>query len=87
MDIPFDLDESDIFIPTHCPILGIELSFNKKQAKENSPSLDRIIPERGYVKGNCYIISKKANRMKQDNTPETLRAILAYIEERIQDDE
>ena len=86
-NIPCDLNESDIEIPTHCPILGIEIKFEKGKARETTPSLDRIVPEKGYVKGNCYIISKKANRMKQDNTPETLRAILAYIEERMQNDE
>lgn len=86
-NIDFNITEEDIIIPTHCPILGIKLAFAKDKAKENSPSLDRIIPEKGYVKGNCCIISKKANRMKQDNTPETLRAILAYIEERITHDE
>lgn len=44
----------------------------KKQGKsrlvgmqtDNSPSLDRIIPQKGYVKGNIWVISQRANRIK-----------------------
>lgn len=81
--IPFEIEVSDIIIPKVCPILGIELSFGIGSVHDASPSLDRIIPEKGYVKGNCFIISSKANRMKQENTLETLEKIVAYIKERI----
>ena len=47
------------------------------------PSLDRLVPEKGYVKGNCFIISNKANRMKQDNTLEDFQRIVSYIQERL----
>lgn len=79
----FDIDVSDIIIPKVCPILGIELSFGVGRVHDASPSLDRIIPEKGYVKGNCFIISSKANRMKQENTLETLEKIILYIKERM----
>lgn len=81
--IPFTLDVSDIVIPTHCPILGIELTFGKGRVHDGSPSLDRIIPALGYIQGNCFIISSKANRMKQENTLETLEKIIQYIKERM----
>jgi hypothetical protein len=45
--------------------------------------LDRLVPEKGYVKGNCFIISNKANRMKQDNTLEDFQRIVSYIQERL----
>lgn len=81
--IKFDLEVEEILIPKTCPILGIELSFGKGTVHDASPSLDRIVPEKGYVKGNCFIISSKANRMKQENTLETLEIIINYIKERM----
>lgn len=81
--IKFELEESDIIIPKLCPILGIELSFGNGRVHDASPSMDRIVPELGYVKGNCFIISSKANRMKQENTLETFQLIVNYIKERM----
>lgn len=81
--IPFEIEVLDIVIPKVCPILGIELSFGVGRVHDASPSLDRIIPEKGYVKGNCFIISSKANRMKQENTLESLEKIINYIKERM----
>jgi len=82
-NIPFEIEVSDIVIPQFCPIIGIELSPGIGRVHDASPSLDRIVPEKGYVKGNCYIISSKANRMKQENTLETLEKIILYIKERM----
>lgn len=65
--IPFDIELDDIVIPSHCPLLGIELSMNNTTHGHDSPSLDRIIPELGYVKGNVMVISYKANTMKNDS--------------------
>lgn len=63
----FNIDESDIFIPTHCPILGIELiSGGMGVHAFNSPSIDRIDSSKGYIKGNVQIISLRANMMKND---------------------
>lgn len=81
--IPFTIQITDIVIPKLCPILGIELSFGVERVHDASPSLDSIVPEKGYVKGNCFIISSKANRMKQENTLETLEKIISYIKERM----
>jgi hypothetical protein len=81
--IQFNLEESDISVPKLCPILGIELSFGVGRVHDASPSLDRVIPSLGYVKGNCFIISAKANRMKQENTLEDFLKIIQYIQERL----
>lgn len=73
--LPFDLVEEDIIIPTHCPYLGIELTHHAPRGTNRGSvcSLDRIIPELGYVKGNVEVISHKANSMKQwSNTKELL---------------
>lgn len=61
--VTFSITVEDIVIPTHCPILGIELSFGGSQ--ENSPSLDKINNSLGYVPGNVQVISYRANRIKK----------------------
>ena len=63
-NLPFNLELEDIIIPAYCPILEIELFTNKEKSCNNSPSLDKIIPNLGYVKGNIKVISHLANSMK-----------------------
>lgn len=69
--LDFDITEDDIPIPTHCPILGIELIPNSA-SRTYSMSIDRIDSTKGYVKGNVWIISGKANVMKNNADYETL---------------
>lgn len=79
-NLPFDLCIDDIVIPNICPILGIPLKAGNNNHLPSSPSLDRIIPELGYVRGNVCVISYKANQMKSDLTREILLKLLSYIE-------
>jgi hypothetical protein len=74
--LPFDITYHDIIIPTHCPVFGIPLD---RSTPEHRPTLDRIKPELGYVKGNICVISDRANRKKQDSSVEELEQILNYI--------
>jgi hypothetical protein len=81
--LPFDLDEEYLksIIPDKCPVLGVSLKRGVGKFDSCSPSLDRIVPELGYVKGNVRVISDRANRIKRDATLEELRAIVKYVEE------
>lgn len=72
-DIPFDLEVEDISIPEVCPVLQIPLIKGDPDA---TPSIDRIIPDLGYVKGNVRIISNRANMLKNNATLEELQLIL-----------
>lgn len=79
--IPFDLTLADIVIPEICPVLGVPLVCNAGtgSAKQDSPSLDKIVPELGYVKGNIQVVSYLANVMKHDATPEQLILFAEWV--------
>lgn len=80
--IPFNLTIEDIVIPQFCPILGIELvSRQTKGYGPSSPSLDRIIPKLGYIKGNVRVISARANLLKNDASIEELERVIADLKE------
>lgn len=77
--IIFDLKLEDIpSIPEVCPILKIPLKVNVGVSRwnDNSPSLDRIINSKGYVKDNIRIISNRANRLRMDASMEELEKIV-----------
>ena len=67
-NIPFNISPDDIIIPENCPVFGFPLKRNLggKCPTKNSPSVDRIIPELGYIKGNIQVISYLANIMKNN---------------------
>ena len=70
--LPFDVDAKDLLIVDICPILNIPLNWNGGPRTDNTPSLDKINPELGYIKSNCRIISNLANMMKSSATKEQL---------------
>lgn len=43
---------------------------------DDSPSIDRIIPELGYTKGNIRVISNRANLLKSNATIEELQKVI-----------
>lgn len=79
--IPFSITLDDIIIPNKCPVLNIELKIGNKFNRENSPSLDKIIPKLGYVRGNVCVISHRANRLKGNSTIDEIIAVINYIKE------
>ena len=66
--LEFNIELKDIHIPKKCPILKVPLICSTRY----SPSIDRIYPDKGYVKGNIAIISVLANSMKANATPQEL---------------
>lgn len=75
-NIPFNITKEDIIIPNYCPILGIPLD---RRDRDHSPSLDKVIPSKGYTKENIAIISMKANRLKNNASVDDLEKILKYM--------
>lgn len=79
--LPCTITVDDIIWPTHCPIFGSELVYIKgsENFRRSSVTLDRRTNELGYVPGNVFAISHRANRIKSDATIAELEAILAYM--------
>lgn len=75
--IPHDID-IDYLLSIYpkdnkCPILGTEFEFGADKIRTR-PSLDRIIPNKGYAKGNVVFISNLANTIKTSaNSEEILK--------------
>lgn len=71
----------DIVIPETCPILGTPLIHHSGSpgGKPNSPSLDRIDNELGYVPGNVRVISHLANMMKSCANEEQLVRFAEWV--------
>src|ERR1700676_647002 len=80
----WDLQLEDIpVIPNICPALGITIDSTSTKMSDHSPSLDRVVPERGYVANNVQIISWRANRIKSNATPQELMMLVKYIQEHV----
>lgn len=79
--IPFSLSMADMYeisFPISCPILSIELKFNTGSQDDNSFSFDRIDSTKGYSIDNIVVISQKANRIKNNGTPEELAKLAKF---------
>lgn len=83
LNLPFNISIDDIQVPYICPALGVDLfRLGGNTFNQNVATVDRIIPELGYVKGNIQILSKKANTMKNCATIEQLHSFADWYFER-----
>jgi len=79
-ELPFNLELEDIIIPKYCPILGLKLERGIGKVIAESPSIDKINPTLGYVKGNIRVISFRANTLKNNATLDELKKIVQDAE-------
>jgi len=77
--VTFDLKPEDIEMPPCCPVLGTAWAYGSC-----APSLDRILPCLGYVRGNVAVISVRANTIKSDARPDELEAVASWLRQRIE---
>lgn len=77
---------ADLDWPTHCPVLGIELDYPERSgrrknlhAQPNWPSLDRHDPKKGYVPGNVFVMSFRANSLKSNATYDEIILVSKYL--------
>ena len=88
--IEFNLDHKYLcaIAPDFCPIFKQPLVWGQGSkeiaghAVEYSPSLDRIIAEKGYVKGNVAWISMRANSIKNNATEKELYAVADWLHQK-----
>jgi hypothetical protein len=64
--VPCTIVPQDIFIPDECFACGVAIqpSPGKQGGSAASPSLDRVDRDRGYVRGNVWVICQGCNAAK-----------------------
>ena len=84
--IPFGFANASEFViylyeiaPDKCPVFGKKLVVGEGKHHDLSPSVDKIVPSKGYVKGNIQVISYLANRMKNNASPRQLQQFAQWI--------
>ena len=50
-------------------------------SKYAKPSLDRLVPDKGYVPGNVIWISLRANQIKSDGTSEEIFRVAEWLQQ------
>lgn len=83
LGLPFEIEIFDVVVPEFCPVLGVRLEVGLGKVQWNSPTLDRIRPELGYVRGNIMVISFRANTLKGDASPEELMKVATFYRDLI----
>ena len=83
-NVPFELETEYLksIFPNDglCPVFKTPLVWGGEgDERNNSPSLDRIVPELGYVEGNVVWISNRANILKRDATWEELHRVAEWL--------
>lgn len=82
--IIFSIDLNDIVIPEFCPVFtDMRLNKNNKKQGLDSPTLDRLIPSLGYVKGNIRVISWKANHIKSFASLEDITKVYEWLKKEL----
>lgn len=63
-----------------CPVLGTEMVLQQGLGRRpEAPSLDKIRPSLGYVRGNVAIISNRANMIKSDATADEVLKVATWL--------
>jgi hypothetical protein len=59
--------------PEKCPVFNTPFTHRSSGFSNWSPSIDKIDPRKGYIRGNIQVISMLANCMKRNATPAQLK--------------
>lgn len=78
--IEFTITVDDLKMPEFCPLLGVRLDSYADNV-DLHPSIDRIDSAKGYIKGNVWIISHRANRVKSNASADEIIKIGSALKE------
>lgn len=81
--LEFTITPADLGKPDVCPLLGLTLIYSGRGRKPNAASLDRVDSSKGYVPGNVWIVSKRANMIKNQASLADLERIVQGLKSRI----
>lgn len=81
-NLNFDLDAEylESIYDGHCAITGRPFVKHDKTS-DDCPNLDRMVPEKGYVKENVTYICARLNRIKYNATRNELQKLLQFMPE------
>lgn len=85
--LKFEIEDADLLpFPTHCPVLGIKLRYEcgprigpRAAMRRDLASIDRRNNSLGYVRGNVFIVSWRANQLKSDATSQEISALAKWM--------
>ncbi len=77
-NMEFTITKEDIIIPEVCPLLGIEIKIGAKD-RRHSPSIDRIDSTKGYTPDNIWVVSSRANTLKNDASLQELELLVENL--------
>lgn len=82
LDFNLDLDYLESIATDFCPIFGTPFNWGQgEKVNDWSPSLDKIIPEFGYIKHNVIFICMLANKIKQNVTENEIYLVADWLHE------
>ena len=81
--LPFDLTSDYLKEilpnPLVCPVFNTKMSWGESTGRDNTPSVDKIIIKKGYVKGNVVWISGRANRFKNNASFDEIEKLYKFM--------
>lgn len=82
--IAFSILEHEVPWTNTCPVLGVPIGPRARgRPTDDSASIDRADNSLGYVPGNVFVVSYRANRIKNDATVAELERIVAFYREKL----
>jgi hypothetical protein len=82
-NLPFNISNEYVYsiAGDTCPALGVPLSYGGTgRPTPFSASIDKLVPELGYVEGNVVVISSRANAIKSNATTAEVASVLSWMQ-------
>lgn len=79
---PCDVDKEYVYaiLTDTCPVFGTPFVFaGAGRANNDSPTVDKLDPAKGYVRGNIVVISQRANAIKSNATWKQIRRVADWL--------